>query len=149
MMEISPYQNAIHRPQVIQLWRNVLGYQTGHNAPALVIDKKLAVNDGLFFVALDADAASGAVIGTVLAGYDGHRGWLYSVAVDPLHQHQGVGSALVRHAELALTARGCMKINLQIVGGNEAVTAFYAALGYGPEPRVSMGKRIESNFLPS
>jgi MOSC domain-containing protein YiiM/ribosomal protein S18 acetylase RimI-like enzyme len=148
MTQIKPYQDAIHRPQVIQLFRDVLGYQSGHNAPALVIDKKLAVQDGLFFVALDADAASGAVMGTVLAGYDGHRGWLYSVAVHPLHQHKGIGSALVRHAEQALTALGCMKINLQIVGGNEAVSAFYAALGYEVETRVSMGRRIDANFAP-
>ena len=82
----------------------------------------------------------------MLAGYDGHRGWLYSVAVHPAHRHKGIGSALVRHAEQALTARGCMKINLQIVGGNEAVTAFYATLGYMVEPRVSMGKRIDANI---
>lgn len=144
MMEISPYLNGIHRAQVIQLWGAVLGYQSGHNAPALVIDKKLAVLDGLFFVALDARA----VVGTVLAGYDGHRGWLYSVAVHPAQQHKGIGSALVRHAEQALAARGCMKINLQIVGGNEGVAAFYAALGYAVEKRVSMGKRIDANIAP-
>ena len=143
-MEVSPYQNDIHRAQVIQLWGDVLGYQAGHNAPALVIDKKLAVQDGLFFVALDAQAG----VGTVLAGYDGHRGWLYSVAVHPAHQHKGIGTALVRHAEQALTARGCMKINLQIVEGNEGVTAFYAALGYAVEKRVSMGKRVTANITP-
>ena len=144
MIKINPYQNTVHRPQVIQLWRDVLGYQSGHNAPALVIDKKLAVRDGLFFVALEADA----VIGSVLAGYDGHRGWLYSVAVHPAYQHKGIGSALVRHAEQALTARGCMQINLQIVDGNEAVTAFYAALGYEVEKRVSMGRRVAANIAP-
>ncbi len=144
MMEIGRYQNDIHRAQVMQLWGDVLGYQSGHNAPALVIDKKLAVQDGLFFVALDAQT----VVGTVLAGYDGHRGWLYSVAVHPAHQHQGIGSALVRHAEHVLVERGCMKINLQIVEGNEGVAAFYAALGYAVEKRVSMGKRIVANISP-
>ena len=144
MFKINPYQNPLHRPQVIQLWRDELGYQSGHNAPALVIDKKLAVQDGLFFVALDA----GTVVGTVLAGYDGHRGWLYSVAVHPARQHKGIGSALVRHAEQALAARGCMKINLQIGEGNEAVTAFYAALGYAVEKRVSMGRRVDANIAP-
>lgn len=144
MMDINAYQNDIHRPQVIQLWGEVLGYQSGHNAPALVIDKKRAVQDGLFFVALDAQK----VVGTVLAGYDGHRGWLYSVAVHPAHQHLGIGTALVRHAEQALAARGCMKINLQIVDGNEAVAAFYAALGYAVEQRVSMGRRVDANIAP-
>ena len=144
MLKINLYQNDSHRAQVIQLWRDVLGYASGHNAPALVIDKKLAVRDGLFFVALDA----GAVVGTVLAGYDGHRGWLYSVAVHPAHQHRGIGSALVRHAEQALMARGCMKLNLQIVSGNESVAAFYASLGYAVEQRVSMGRRFDVNFTP-
>ena len=149
MTEINAYQNDVHRVQVKELWRDVLGYQSGHNTPARVIDKKRAVQDGLFFVALDFVASDAAnVVGTVLAGYDGHRGWLYSVAVLPSHQHKGIGSALVRHAEQALAARGCMKINLQIVGGNEAVTAFYAALGYVVEPRVSMGKRMDANICP-
>ena len=54
---------------------------------------------------------------------------------------------LVRHAERALTARGCMKINLQIVSSNESVKAFYESLGYSTEPRISMGKKIESNIV--
>ena len=145
MSDIRNYSNATHRPQVIQLWRDVLGYQSGHNAPALVIDKKLALQDGLFFLAVEADPD--AVLGTVLAGYDGHRGWLYSVAVHPAHQHQGIGSALVRHAEQALAARGCMKINLQIAEGNEAIAAFYAGLGYAVEKRVSMGRRLAANII--
>ena len=145
MMDINLYQDAVHRLQVIPLWHDVLGYQSGHNAPARVIDKKLAAQDGLFFVAVEA----GAVIGTVLAGYDGHRGWLYSVAVHSARQHQGVGSALVRHAEQALAARGCTKINLQIVQDNEAVAAFYATLGYAVEKRVSMGRRVDGNIAPA
>ncbi|WP_320392295.1 GNAT family N-acetyltransferase [Pseudomonas sp. P9_31] len=85
--------------------------------------------------------------GTVLAGYDGHRGWLYSVAVHPSHRRKGIGVKLVRHAEGALTARGCMKINLQIVSANEGVKTFYESLGYSTEPRISMGKKIESNIV--
>ncbi|MBL9117640.1 MAG: GNAT family N-acetyltransferase [Verrucomicrobiaceae bacterium] len=73
---------------------------------------------------------------------------LYSVAVHPEHRKQGIGSRLVVHAERAFTGRGCMKINLQIVAGNEAVAAFYESLGYAVEPRVSMGKRIQAN-IPS
>ena len=88
-----------------------------------------------------------AVVGTIMAGYDGHRGWIYSVAVSPSHRRQGIGSRLVSHAERALTDRGCMKINLQIMEGNESVTAFYASLGYSVEKRVSMGKRVSENGL--
>ena len=139
---IATYLDHIHRSQVIELWHTVFGYEAAHNAPALAIDKKLAVQDGLYFVALAGDI----VTGTILAGYDGHRGWLYSVAVHPAHRNCGIGAALVRHAERALTDRGCMKVNLQIVGGNESVSRFYAALGYAVEERISMGKRIAQNI---
>ncbi len=139
---IHPFDNAAHRDQVGELWQTVFGYETAHNRPELVIDRKLAVDDGLFSVAI----AAGRVVGTMLAGYEGHRGWLYAVAVHPAHRQHGIGSALVAHAERALTARGCMKINLQIADGNEAVSSFYAALGYRVERRVSMGKCIDANI---
>lgn len=104
-----------------------------------MIDQKLAVKDGLIFVALDG----GKVAGTIIAGYDGHRGWLYSLAVLPEHRHAGIGSALVRHAEQALLSRGCLKINLQVVESNSEVVAFYQTLGYAVEPRVSLGRRFK------
>jgi len=126
----------------VELWETLFGYETPHNTPSLAIDKKLAAADGLFYVALSGQE----VVGTVLAGYDGHRGWLYSVTVHPSHRRKGIGMNLVRHAEGALTARGCMKINLQIFSSNENVKTFYESLGYLIEPRISMGKKIESNI---
>jgi ribosomal protein S18 acetylase RimI-like enzyme len=81
------------------------------------------------------------VVGTVMGGYDGHRGWIYSVAVAPGCQRQGIGAALIRHLEAALVARGCLKINLQVRATNALVIAFYRKLGYEIEERVSMGKR--------
>ncbi|WPX56899.1 MULTISPECIES: GNAT family acetyltransferase [unclassified Pseudomonas] len=142
MTQIVDYNNARHRASVTALWHNAFGYETAHNSPGLAIDKKVACGDGLFFVALAEDV----VVGTVLAGYDGHRGWLYSIAVHPSLRRQGLGARLVRHAEQALTERGCMKINLQVVSSNEGVTAFYETLGYSVEPRISLGKKIESNI---
>ena len=139
---IGLYRDRQHRAQVVALWQQAFGYDTAHNVPSLAIDKKLAVNDGLFFVATDKKA----VIGTILAGYDGHRGWLYSVAVHADYRRHGLGSSLVRHAEQALIGLGCMKINLQINSSNEAVVGFYEALGYGVEPRISMGKKIAGNI---
>ena len=121
---------------MIALWRASFGYDTAHNEPGLVIDTKLAVDDGLFFVAQAGDV----VVGTTMAGYDGHRGLLYSVAVMPSHRKLAIGSQLVRHAEHALRARGCLKINLQMLASNASVARFYEALGYRVEPRVSMGK---------
>jgi ribosomal protein S18 acetylase RimI-like enzyme len=126
---IKPFDNFSHRDPVIALWEAVFGCETAHNSPSLVIDKKIAIDDGLFFVAVD-----------------GHRGWIYSVAVHPNYRKQGIGSGLVAHAERALGQKGCMKINLQIMQGNEAVTGFYASLGYVEEQRVSMGKRIDENI---
>ncbi|WP_219215774.1 GNAT family acetyltransferase [Variovorax boronicumulans] len=142
MTRIDLYSNDTHRTQVVSLWQQVFGHAGGHNDACVAIDKKVEANDGFFFVAL----RDGRVIGTTLAGYDGHRGWLYSVAVHPLYRQRGVGSALVAHAEAALTRRGCMKINLQIVSGNESVAAFYEALGFAVEPRVSMGKKVAANI---
>ena len=139
---IGPYRDRQHRAQVVALWQEAFGYDTAHNLPTLAIDKKLAVNDGLFFVATDKKT----VIGTILAGYDGHRGWLYSVAVHADYRRHGLGSSLVRHAEQALMALGCMKINLQITSGNDAVAGFYEALGYGVEARISMGKKVAENI---
>jgi ribosomal protein S18 acetylase RimI-like enzyme len=141
MHTIILYVDELHRAEVIQLWETAFAYEDAHNKPGLAIDKKLEARDRLFFVALEG----GHVVGTVLGGYDGHRGWLYSVAVHPLHQGNGIGSDLVRAAERALIERGCMKINLQIRGGNESVAAFYEALGYAVEKRVSLGKRISAN----
>lgn len=139
---ITRYVDAVHRVELIALWRTVFGYETAHNDPRLVIDKKLAAEDGLVFVALSGSN----VIGSVMAGYDGHRGWLYSLAVSPDHRMKKIGSRLVETAEQALTSLGCMKINLQIMEGNEAVQAFYEACGYSKEVRVSMGKRLPENI---
>ena len=140
--EIVPYDNSEHRDHVISLWVAVFGYEAGHNVPELVIDKKLEADDGLFFVAFDGLT----VIGTVMAGYDGHRGWIYSMAVLPGHQQQGLGSELLGFVEQKLSDRGCMKINLQIMEGNEAVERFYAANGYLTEERISMGKQVRENI---
>jgi len=138
MPTIRQYADATDRLQVVELWRNVFGYETAHNEPNLAISKKIAINDGLFFVAVE----NSAIFGTIMAGYDGHRGWLYSVAVDPGKRLNGLGSSLVIHAEKALADLGCMKINLQLLATNEATAAFYKSIGYSVEPRLSMGKLI-------
>lgn len=135
---VERYDDRVHRAAVVALWRSVFAYGTAHNDPTLALDRKLAVDDGLLFVALDG----ARVVGTAMAGYDGHRGWLYSIAVEPAHRGRGIGRQLVRRAETALTRLGCVKINLQIADGNEGVAGFYETLGYVVEPRVSMGKRI-------
>jgi ribosomal protein S18 acetylase RimI-like enzyme len=124
------------------LWNRVFGYGDARNSPELAIDKKLEAGDSLFFV-----AASGQdVVGTVMAGYDGHCGWIYLLAVSPEHRHRGIGTALIRHAEDELARRGCVKINLQILESNESVVKFYFSNGYAVEKRISMGKQIQKNI---
>jgi ribosomal protein S18 acetylase RimI-like enzyme len=96
------------------------------------------VQPDLLLVAL----SGGAVVGTAMAGYDGHRGWLYSVAVRRTHRRTGVGTLLIREAERRLARLGCGKVNLQVRAENAAVAAFYRGLGYDIEERVSLGKRL-------
>ena len=91
---ITLYQDTSHRCQVIAFWKAVFGYGAKHNRPSLIIDKKREVDD-LFFVAVDGKM----IVGTIMCGYDGHRGWIYSLAVAPSHRRQGVGFRLVSHAE--------------------------------------------------
>ena len=126
------------RSRVIALWERVFPDDPPHNAPAKVFDAKLAMHDDMLFVATDVDS----VIGTAMAGYDGHRGWLYTVAVSPEHRRRGIGTALVRHAVEALRMAGCTKVNLQIRATNTAVRGFYESLGFGVEERLSMGMHI-------
>lgn len=136
--QVANYRDE-HFAGVDRLWSRVFPDDPARNHAAHAIPAKLALGDGLFFVALDEQ---GAVIGTTMAGWDGHRGWLYAVAVDERHRRGGVGRAMVKHALAALKARGCEKVNLQIREGNEAVAAFYESLGFAVEPRTSMGRVI-------
>jgi ribosomal protein S18 acetylase RimI-like enzyme len=136
-MHIRPYQEA-DESAVVALWNEVLPDSAPHNDPATIIRKKLAVERDLFFVAV----VEAVVVGTVLGGYDGHRGWVYAVAVRPQHRRRGIGGALLRRVEAALAERGCLKVNLQVRASNAGVVAFYERLGYAVEERVSMGKRL-------
>jgi ribosomal protein S18 acetylase RimI-like enzyme len=138
-MTIRPFDDA-DEPQVIDLWRRVLPDAAPHNDPATSIRRKCAVQRELFLVAVDDNGA--AVIGTVMGGSDGHRGWVYSVAVDPAHRRRGVGSALIRRLEALLKELDCPKVNLQVRASNAATVAFYEKLGYGVEGHVSLGKRL-------
>ncbi|HKT92387.1 MAG TPA: GNAT family acetyltransferase [Paraburkholderia sp.] len=114
-----------------------------HRNPRLSIANKLGTQPELFFVAIRNDGdVDGALIGTAMAGYDGHRGWLYSVAVAPEARRHGLGTRLVRHAENALATMGCLKLNLQVLTDKAEVLAFYERLGYRTDAVVSLGKRL-------
>ncbi|WP_321875956.1 GNAT family acetyltransferase [Paraburkholderia bannensis] len=116
-----------------------------HRNPRLSIANKLGTQPELFFVAVrDDDGDDAAIVGTAMAGYDGHRGWLYSLAVAPEARRLGIGTRLVRHAEHALAAIGCLKLNLQVLSDKPEVIAFYDALGYRADAVVSLGKRLSA-----
>ncbi len=134
-MEIRVFQESDEQ-EVTALWKETFGYSEPRNDPTAVIQKKLASQRELFLVAV----ADGNVVGTVMGGYDGHRGWIYSLAVDPTHRRQKVGTALMRHVENALAELGALKINLQVLASNAAPVEFYRTLGYRVEERISMGK---------
>ena len=124
--------------EVKSLWEEAFPNDPPGNRAEVVIPAKMATQPELFLVALAADS----VVGAALAGYDGHRGWLYSVAVRGSHQRAGLGSALVRTMEERLCGLGCVKINLQVLSLNLPQVRFYHKLGYATEDRISMGKRL-------
>jgi ribosomal protein S18 acetylase RimI-like enzyme len=122
---------------VVALWR-AAGLTRPWNDPHLDIVRKLSVQPELFLVAADGDA----VVGTVMAGYDGHRGWLYYLASAPDRRGQGIGRLLVDEAERRLLAMGCPKVQLMVRPDNATARDFYAALGYEPFDTWATGKRL-------
>jgi len=123
---------------VAALWREVFAGSPSWNHPETDIQRKLAVQRELFVVAtIDSE-----LVGTAMAGYDGHRGWVYYVVVSPRHRRRGIGTALMKGVEQRLASMGCPKLNLQVRATNEEVVAFYRKLGYEVEERISMGKRL-------
>lgn len=135
-MDIRPFEEA-DRGAVIALWQ-ACGLTRPWNDPSADIDRKLAVQRELFLVGSIEDA----VVATVMAGYEGHRGWLNYLAVAPGWQRHGCGRRLIATVEQALLARGCPKVNLQVRTGNAAVIDFYEAIGYSVDPTTSLGKRL-------
>src|SRR5262245_54879532 len=134
-VEIRAFQEA-DQEKVVALWRAVFPTAPAHNDPVLDIRRKRSVQPDLFLVALQGPA----VIGTCMAGFDGHRGWVHLVAVAPEHRRRGVGSGLMRRAEALLAALGCPKLNLQVRSSSPESIPFYERLGFQVEERISMGK---------
>lgn len=124
-------------PAVIALWERA-GLIRAWNDPRKDIARKLSVQSEWFLVGLTGDR----IIASVMAGYDGHRGWINYLAVDPDFQHRGCGREIMHHAEQLLVAVGCPKINLQIRSDNSAAIAFYERLRFQKDDVVSFGKRL-------
>lgn len=125
------------RAPVIALWQ-ACGLTRPWNDPGRDIDRKLGVQAELFFVGEE----DGKLIATAMAGYDGHRGSVFYLAVAPDRQGRGYGQQLMAHIETALQALGCPKLNIVVRSGNDQVLGFYGRLGYQPDAVVSLGKRL-------
>ena len=131
-------RNIDDKDAVVALWTEVFGYDAPHHSPSLSIQNKISRDPDLFLVAV----VDGNIIGTVMGGYDGHRGWIYSLAVDNKWVRQGIGTALMEEIEMRLRRLGCLKVNLQVMSSNAEVVRFYEKRGYLVEERISMGKRL-------
>jgi ribosomal protein S18 acetylase RimI-like enzyme len=143
---IRPFRES-DADAVIALWEES-GLTRPWNDPRLDIARKMAVQPEGFLVAVTSaerdrgDAASEVVIGSVMSGYDGHRGWLYYLATAQTHRRRGVARGLVDAAEAVLGAMGCPKVQLMVREGNEHVLGFYDALGYERFSVSQTGKRL-------
>ena len=142
-MNIRSFQPA-DEAAVIALWHQC-DLVRPWNDPHKDIQRKLAVRPDLFLVG----ELNGRVVACVMAGYEGHRGWLNYLAVAPEHQRQGLARAIVTEAERLLKAAGCPKINLQVRTSNAGVIEFYRRLGYAVDEVVSLGKRLERDDRPN
>ncbi len=121
----------------VRLWTDC-GLVRPWNDPRRDIERKLAAQPELFLVG----ELDGELVATAMVGYDGHRGWINYLAVDPAQQRRSFGRAMMAEAERLLAERGCPKVNMQIRAGNEKVIGFYRGLGYGEEQAVTLGKRL-------
>ena len=140
MTQIRPYGDDDF-DGCTRLWERC-GLTVWYNDPARDIALWQSSDGAEIFVAEDADA----VVGTVCCGHDGHRGWLYYVAVDPQRRGSGLGRRLVRQAEDWLRQRGILKVELMVRATNRQVIGFYAALGYAYTPHAVLARWLE---LPS
>jgi ribosomal protein S18 acetylase RimI-like enzyme len=136
-MLIRPYQPA-DEAAVVALWDRC-NLTRPWNDPRKDVRRKLAVQPDLFLVG----ELDGAVVGTVMVGYDGHRGWINYLGVDPACRRRGLGRALMAEAERRLRQAGCPKVNLQVRTSNADAIEFYRRIGFAMDDVVSLGKRLE------
>ena len=135
-LHIRPY-HAADEAAVVALW-HTCGLTRPWNDPHLDIARKLTTQPELFLVGTIA----AEVVATAMVGFDGHRGWVYYLAVAASHRKLAIGRALMHEAERLLMERGCPKLNLQVRSTNAEVIAFYRGLGYAQDDVMSLGKRL-------
>jgi ribosomal protein S18 acetylase RimI-like enzyme len=133
---IDTYREA-DEADLIALWQRC-GLIVPWNNPLADIARKTADSAELFFIGRIA----GRLVASCMAGYDGHRGWIYYLAVLPEWQRHGLAARLVGHAENRLAELGCPKVDLMVRERNEEVIAFYRSIGYGLDPVSVLSKRL-------
>jgi ribosomal protein S18 acetylase RimI-like enzyme len=138
-LSIQPFETS-DRMAIEQLWAQVFPDDPPRNAPSIMIDNKLKVQPELLLVG----KVEGHVVGAVIAGFDGVRGWIYHLAVSPDWRRRGFAAQLVRAAERGLRSLGCPKVNLQVRAMNSEAVAFYRSVGYDIEERLSMGRSLDA-----
>lgn len=136
-LEIRPFHEN-DEPAVVRLWAEC-GLVRPWNDPKRDVQRKLRLQRELFLVGCLDDR----VIASVMAGYEGHRGWVNYLAVDPAYRRRGYARTMMEYVERKLDDLGCPKINLQIRGDNLEATAFYRALGFLEDDVLSFGKRLD------
>jgi len=135
-LTIRPFSDS-DQEAVVTLWETCQ-LVVPHNDPIADIRTKIQFQPDLFLVALSENR----LVGTVMAGYEGHRGWINYLAVAPDQRRRGIAKTMMASAEKRLRALGCPKINLQVRRKNTAVINFYQAIGFGEDEVVSFGKRL-------
>jgi ribosomal protein S18 acetylase RimI-like enzyme len=138
MIEIRPFQIE-DEAAVVQLWQQCQLTRSS-NDPHRDILAKMAVQPDLFLVG----AIDGRLVATLMAGYEGHRGWLNYLAVAPDCRNRGYGRHMVAAAEKRLHLLGCPKINLQVRSDNVDALDFYRKLGFCTDHVISLGKRLDN-----
>jgi GNAT superfamily N-acetyltransferase len=136
VLVVRPFEER-DEAAVVALWRRC-GLVTPWNDPHADVERKLRVQRELFLVG----HVGGELIASVMAGFDGHRGWLNYLAVDPRYRRRGYGRRLVMWAEDALHRRGCPKVNVQVRAGNREALGFYQRCGFTVDEVVCLGRRF-------
>jgi ribosomal protein S18 acetylase RimI-like enzyme len=135
-MQLRPYLEADEQA-VVALWQ-ACDLTRPWNDPRNDIARKLTVQRELFLVG----EVDGRIVASIMAGYDGHRGWINYLAVHPDFQRKRLANKLMEAAQALLLELGCPKINLQVRAANASAVGFYNSLGYAQDDVVSLGKRI-------
>ena len=123
--------------EVIEIWRKV-GVIRITNDPENDIERKLKHSPDFFLVA----EVDGAIAGSIMIGYEGHRGWIYYLGVSPELQRSKIGTELMKKAEEILREHKCPKINLMVRRSNQSVIDFYKKIGFVEDEVICIGKRL-------